>query len=54
MSNHHGPFPIAAWRDCFVGEGRFRDCLGAVPTFVIDLPTSPALLGSARAVDMGD
>lgn len=41
----------STFRERFEGKGRFGDYLRAIPTFVIDSPTSPALLGAARALD---
>jgi len=39
------------FRARFEGKGRFQSYLQAIPTFVIDTATSPALLGAARALD---
>jgi len=44
----------SAFRERFAAKGRFRDYLGAIPTFIIDAQTSPALIGAARALDMPD
>ena len=44
----------SAFRERFVGKGRFREYLEAIPTFIIDAQTSPALTGAARALDMAD
>ena len=40
----------SAFRERFVAKGRFRDYLGAIPTFIIDAQVSPALVG-ASALD---
>ncbi len=39
------------FRERFESKGRFRDYLAAMPTFIIDAATSPALLGASRALD---
>ncbi|HLO92971.1 MAG TPA: glucokinase [Burkholderiaceae bacterium] len=39
------------FRERFEGKGRMKALLAPVPCFVIDSPTSPALLGAARALD---
>ena len=44
----------SAFRERFTGKGRFKDYLAAIPTFIIDAQTSPALIGAARALDMAD
>ena len=42
----------SAFRARFEAKGRFSDYLRAIPTFVIEAETSPALLGAARALDV--
>ncbi|MGH8832236.1 MAG: glucokinase [Polaromonas sp.] len=44
-------FDDSAFRRRFEGKGRFEGYLSAIPTFVIDAPTSPALQGAANALD---
>ena len=44
----------SAFRERFAAKGRFRDYLGAIPTFIIDAQISPALIGAARALDRAD
>jgi glucokinase len=44
----------SAFRERFERKGRFRDYLGAIPTYIIDAQISPALVGAARALDMED
>lgn len=44
----------SAFRARFEAKGRFREYLGAIPTFIIDAQVSPALLGAARALDTDD
>ena len=39
------------FRERFEGKGRMQALLAPIPCFVIDSPTSPALLGAARALD---
>ena len=39
------------FRERFEGKGRLQPLLAPIPCFVIDSPTSPALLGAARALD---
>ena len=39
------------FRERFEGKGRLLALLAPIPCFVIDSPTSPALLGAARALD---
>lgn len=39
------------FRERFEAKGRFRDYVAAIPTFVIDARTPPALLGAGRALD---
>ena len=41
----------SSFRERFVAKGRFRDYLDAMPTFVVQASTSPALLGALRALD---
>lgn len=41
----------SAFRERFEAKGRFRDYLRAIPTFVVQASTSPALLGAARALE---
>jgi len=41
----------STFRERFVAKGRFRDYLQAMPTFVVQASTSPALLGALRALD---
>ena len=41
----------SAFRRRFESKGRFTGYLSAIPTFVIDAPTSPALQGAANALD---
>jgi len=38
-------------RERFESKGRFRAYLEAIPIFVVNSPTSPALLGASRALD---
>jgi glucokinase len=40
------------FRERFEAKGRFTDYLHAIPTFVIEASTSPALLGASRALDV--
>lgn len=42
----------SAFRARFEAKGRFTDYLRAIPTIVVQAPTSPALLGAARALDV--
>lgn len=44
-------FDGSAFRQRFESKGRFSGYLSAIPTFVIDAPTSPALQGAANALD---
>jgi glucokinase len=39
------------FRDRFESKGRFRGYLEAIPTYVVQAKTSPALLGAAHALD---
>jgi glucokinase len=39
------------FRGRFEAKGRFRDCLKAVPTYIVQAHASPALVGAARALD---
>ena len=39
------------FRERFVAKGRFRPYLEAIPTWLIDARTPPALLGAARALE---
>ncbi|HEX4511761.1 MAG TPA: glucokinase [Burkholderiaceae bacterium] len=41
----------SAFRERFVAKGRFRTYLEAIPTWVVDAKTSPALIGAGRALD---
>jgi glucokinase len=41
------------FRERFEAKGRFAGYLHAIPTYVIEASTSPALLGAARALDLG-
>ena len=41
----------STFRERFVAKGRFRAYLEAIPTWVVDAKTSPALIGAARALD---
>lgn len=50
----HAEIERSAFRERFAAKGRFRDYLGAIPTFIIDTQTSPALIGAACALDMAD
>ena len=50
----HAEMERSAFRERFVAKGRFREYLGAIPTFIIDAQVSPALVGAGRALDMGD
>jgi glucokinase len=45
-------FAQSAFRARFEGKGRFQDYLAAIPTWVIRTEVSPALAGSARALDL--
>ena len=45
-------FDKSPFRSRFESKGRFRSYLEAIPTFVIDAPESPALLGASRALDV--
>ncbi|WP_066332661.1 glucokinase [Azohydromonas lata] len=45
-------FAASPFRAAFEAKGRFRDYLGATPTFVIRAE-EPALLGAARALEQG-
>ncbi len=42
----------SSFRQSFESKGRFAGYLAAIPTFVIDSATSPALLGASRALDI--
>ena len=42
----------SSFRERFESKGRFRDYLAAIPTFIIDVNVSPALVGATRALDM--
>jgi glucokinase len=44
-------FDASAFRARFEAKGRFRPLLQGIPVWVITAPTSPALLGAARALD---
>ena len=44
-------FEQSPFRARFEAKGRFRDYLAGIPVFVIDTPVSPALRGTARALD---
>lgn len=44
----------SAFRERFAAKGRFRAYLAAIPTFIIDTQSSPALIGAACALDMID
>jgi glucokinase len=44
-------FDRSPFRDRFEAKGRFHDYLAGIPVFVIDTPVSPALRGTARALD---
>ena len=44
-------FDASPFRGRFEAKGRFRDYLGAIPTFVIDANVTPSLTGAARALD---
>ena len=41
----------STFRERFIAKGRFRAYLDAMPTFVVQASTSPALLGALRALD---
>jgi glucokinase len=41
----------SAFRERFVAKGRFRAYLEAIPTWIVEAKTSPALIGAARALD---
>ena len=41
----------STFRERFVAKGRFRDYLDAIPTWLIQAETSPALIGAANALD---
>ena len=45
-----GAFDASPFRASFEAKGRFRDYLAAIPTFVIDAPSSPSLKGAALAL----
>jgi glucokinase len=49
-----GQIERSAFRERFAAKGRFREYLEAIPTFIIDAQTSPALLGAGRALDLAD
>ena len=40
------------FRARFEAKGRYRDYLAAIPVWLVDAPTSPALLGAARALSL--
>ena len=40
------------FRARFEAKGRYRDYMAAIPVWWIDAPTSPALLGAARALTL--
>lgn len=44
-------FEQSPFRARFEAKGRFRAHLAAIPVYVIVAPSSPALLGAARALD---
>lgn len=44
-------FDESSFRARFEAKGRFADFLRGIPTWVVQSPTSPALLGAARALD---
>ena len=50
----HAEIERSAFRERFTGKGRFREYLAAIPTFIIDTKTSPALIGAAQSLDMAD
>ena len=50
----HVEIERSAFRERFAAKGRFRDYLGAIPTFIIDAQVSPALVGAGRALDTAD
>ena len=50
----HAEIERSAFRERFAGKGRFREYLAAIPTFIIDTQTSPALIGAAQSLDMAD
>jgi glucokinase len=41
----------SAFRQRFESKGRFQNYLSMIPTFVIDSPISPALIGASVALD---
>ncbi len=41
----------SAFRERFIAKGRFRGYLDAIPTWVVQAETSPALIGAGRALD---
>jgi len=41
----------STFRERFIAKGRFRGYLDAIPTWLIQAETSPALIGAARALD---
>ena len=41
----------SSFRERFESKGRFRGYLAAIPTFIIDVDVSPALIGASRALD---
>ena len=45
-------FDASPFRARFEAKGRFAGYLAAMPTWVIDAPSSPALLGASRAFDL--
>jgi glucokinase len=46
-------FDASPFRERFEAKGRFRPYLAPIPVYVIESQRSPALLGAARALDMG-
>jgi glucokinase len=47
-----GPwFDRSRFRERFESKGRFRGYLAGIPTYVVQAPVSPALIGAARALD---
>ncbi len=46
-------FEHSRFRERFEAKGRLAAYLRDIPTFVIDAPESPALLGASRALDLG-
>ncbi len=54
MTKQRCSFAVSTLHERFAAQGRFRDCLAATPTVIIDARTAPALSGAASALDMAE